>query len=179
MWASTEKGEAAATRGGLRARLHQLVTNAAIVRLVALSVGLTTLGLLGQCLATPARASPTALAAASAAPPIAATSAPFAASSIASAPVALAVPCTTGASANANDAGSANGSLVELNTATLEDLRRLPGIGPRRATAILELRAKLGGFRKLEDLMRVRGLGRGAMKRLRPLVTVNVGPPKS
>lgn len=178
MRASTENGEAAATRGGLRARLHQLVTNAAIVRLVALSVGLATLGLLGQCLATPARASPT-LAAASAPPAINATSATTAVST--TAPVPLAVPCTmaANANANANDAGSSNGSLVELNTATLEDLRRLPGIGPRRATAILELRAKLGGFRKLEDLMRVRGLGRGAMKRLRPLVTVNVGPPKS
>ena len=170
--------EAAAPRGGLRARLRHVLANAAIVRLVTLTVGLATLGFLGQCLATPARASAPLL------DPIT-TVAPVKPASSASAPTPATpvVPEAREATTNANGSDAsvvaAEDPRVELNTAKLEDLRRLPGIGPRRASAILELRAKLGGFRRLEDLMRVRGLGRGAMKRLRPLVTINTGPPKN
>ncbi|MFO0644384.1 MAG: helix-hairpin-helix domain-containing protein [Polyangiaceae bacterium] len=64
---------------------------------------------------------------------------------------------------------------VSLNTATFEDLRRLPGVGPKKAEAILALRAKIGKFRRPEDLMRVKGIGRGTFKKLRPLVTVTDG----
>jgi competence protein ComEA len=62
---------------------------------------------------------------------------------------------------------------VVLNTATLEDLRRLPGIGQKRADAILALRARLGRFRALEDLLKVKGLGRATLKRIRPLVRLD------
>jgi competence protein ComEA len=66
---------------------------------------------------------------------------------------------------------------VFLNTATLEDLRRLPGIGEKRATAIMALRARLGGrFRAVEDLLKVKGIGRTALKRLRPLVRLDPPP---
>jgi competence protein ComEA len=64
---------------------------------------------------------------------------------------------------------------VSLNTATFEDLRRLPGVGPKKAEAILALRAKIGKFKRPEDLMRVKGIGRGTFKKLRPLVTVSDG----
>ncbi len=63
---------------------------------------------------------------------------------------------------------------VELNRATAEDLRRLPGIGEKRAQAILELRAKLGQFRHLEELLRVKGIGRATLKKLRPLVRLDM-----
>ncbi len=59
---------------------------------------------------------------------------------------------------------------VYLNDATVEDLRRLPGIGDKRALAILELRAKLGRFKQVDDLLRVKGIGRATLKKLRPLV---------
>ncbi|MEO7111545.1 MAG: ComEA family DNA-binding protein [Polyangiaceae bacterium] len=62
---------------------------------------------------------------------------------------------------------------VTLNTATLDDLQRLPGIGPKRATAILQLRQKLGRFRQVEDLMRVKGVGRATLKKLRPIVRLD------
>jgi competence protein ComEA len=62
---------------------------------------------------------------------------------------------------------------VALNTATLDDLERLPGIGPKRAAAILELRQKLGRFRQVEDLMRVKGVGRATLKKLRPIVRLD------
>jgi competence protein ComEA len=65
-------------------------------------------------------------------------------------------------------------SPVILNTATAEDLLRLPGVGPKRAQAILELRSRLGGrFRQIDDLRRVKGVGRAMMKRLRPLVRLD------
>ncbi len=59
---------------------------------------------------------------------------------------------------------------VYLNEATTDDLRRLPGIGPKRALAILSLRRRLGHFRQIEDLLRVRGIGRRTLHKLRPLV---------
>jgi competence protein ComEA len=182
--------EATVSRGGLRARLGSLLTNAAVARLVTLTVGLATLGLMGQCLANPARASaPIAPAASSAAvlpalpsphaPPASATSTANATGAAADrAPPSVASEGLVRAAHDRDDAGAAldRAPLVALNSATVDDLRRLPGIGPRRANAILELRAKRGGFRRLEDLMHVRGLGRASMKRLRPLVTLSTGP---
>lgn len=65
---------------------------------------------------------------------------------------------------------------VVLNMATPEDLRRLPGIGQKRADAIAELRARLGRFRALEDLLKVKGIGRAMLKRLRPLIRLDPAP---
>ena len=49
---------------------------------------------------------------------------------------------------------------VILNQAGIPELRKLPGVGQKRAQAILELRAKLGGrFKKISDLLRVKGIG--------------------
>jgi len=84
----------------------------------------------------------------------------------------------------ANTAPHAHGSAsaedpVILNTAALDDLRRLPGIGQKRADAILALRAHLGRFRAIEDLLKVKGLGRATLKRLRPLVRLDPPPAPS
>jgi competence protein ComEA len=63
---------------------------------------------------------------------------------------------------------------VDLNTAGIDDLRRLPGVGQKRAEAILALRARLPGgrFRQIEDLLKVKGVGRAMLKRLHPLVRI-------
>jgi competence protein ComEA len=63
---------------------------------------------------------------------------------------------------------------VFLNQATVADLRRLPGVGAKRAQAILALRDRLGGFRLLEDLLKVKGIGRSSLKKLRPLVRLDL-----
>ena len=65
---------------------------------------------------------------------------------------------------------------VYLNQATLADLHRLPGIGPKRAEAILALRTRLGHFRQIEDLLKVKGVGRSSLKKLRPLVRLDPPP---
>lgn len=49
--------------------------------------------------------------------------------------------------------------LVNLNTATAEELDTLPGIGPALAQRIIESRAQEGPFRTVEDVLRVRGIG--------------------
>ena len=114
------------------------------------------------------------------APPISSASAPIAAA--AESPDAGAVPVTRPEllpeSPEARPPPSTRATPddpVELNSARLEDLRRLPGIGAKRAEAVLALRAHLPGgrFRQLEDLLKVKGIGRAMLKRLHPLVRIN------
>jgi competence protein ComEA len=62
---------------------------------------------------------------------------------------------------------------VYINHASVDELRRLPGVGPKRAEAILALRQRVGRFQRVEDLLRVKGIGRGAVKKWRPLVRLD------
>lgn len=62
---------------------------------------------------------------------------------------------------------------VVLNLATVEELCKLPGIGPSRANKILALRDKQGRFKSVRDLRKVRGIGVKSLKRLEPLVVLD------
>jgi competence protein ComEA len=66
---------------------------------------------------------------------------------------------------------------VYLNHASVDELRRLPGVGAKRAEAILVLRQRVGRFQRVEDLLRVKGVGRGAVKKWRPLVRLDAPSP--
>ena len=61
---------------------------------------------------------------------------------------------------------------LDLNTATLEQLDELPGVGPATAKAILAERGRRGRFRSVDDLLDVRGIGPAKLDALRDLVTV-------
>ena len=62
--------------------------------------------------------------------------------------------------------------VVNINSATAAELERLPGIGPARAKAILELRARVAHFTRVEDLLRVKGIGRATFRKLRPYLVL-------
>ena len=61
---------------------------------------------------------------------------------------------------------------LDLNTATVEQLTQLPGVGPVIAKAILDFRTKSGPSRRVEDLLAIRGITDRRLKELRPYVTV-------
>lgn len=61
---------------------------------------------------------------------------------------------------------------LDLNTATLEELMALPGIGEKTAAAILAFREEIGGFHYAEDLLRVRGIGSGKLNAIYDLICV-------
>ncbi len=65
---------------------------------------------------------------------------------------------------------------VVLNAATEEDLRKLPRVGPSRAKSILALRTKLGKFRSVNDLLRVKGIGRKTLEHLKPKMVLDPPP---
>ena len=69
------------------------------------------------------------------------------------------------------------GAAINLNTATVAQLETLPGIGKSTAERIVEYRQKNGGFKKVEDLMNVRGIGEKSFLKMKPLITVSA--PKS
>jgi comEA protein len=67
---------------------------------------------------------------------------------------------------------------LDLNTATIEELQQLPGIGPGTAKAIVQFRQKSGPFQRVEDLLVIHGISKARLEKLRPYVTVAPPAPK-
>lgn len=61
---------------------------------------------------------------------------------------------------------------VSINTATLEELVTLPGIGPKTAEKIIQYRMENGLFQSVEDLIRVKGIGEKKLEKIRDLVAL-------
>ncbi len=61
---------------------------------------------------------------------------------------------------------------VDVNTADVDELVRLPGVGPVRAAAILRLREAEGPFVSIDELLEVKGIGPVTLERLREHATV-------
>ena len=72
---------------------------------------------------------------------------------------------------------ASTGQTVNVNTASAAEFEALPGIGPKLAARIVEYREKHGSFKKVEDLMNVRGLGEKNFLKLKAQLTI--GAPKS
>ena len=70
----------------------------------------------------------------------------------------------------AEDASPQLVGTVNINTATPEQLELLPGIGEARAKAVIAMRKQRGGFKSVDELAEVKGIGEVALERLRPFV---------
>jgi competence protein ComEA len=77
-----------------------------------------------------------------------------------------------GSSTTGGGAGGGSGGLVNVNTATLDELEALPGIGPVLAQRIIDYREQHGPFGSVQDLLNVSGIGDSHLSDLEPLVTV-------
>jgi len=126
-----------------------------------------------------ARASvePSPLAALAAVAPLTATTASSAASGVqaqadARSPAAAREGTSESARAAASAGRTEDGKVI-LNLASSEDLRHLPGVGAKRAEAILALRARLGRFKQVNDLLRVKGIGVRGLKKIMPHVVLD------
>jgi len=67
---------------------------------------------------------------------------------------------------------------VNINTANLDELVALSGIGPAKAQAILDYRKAHGPFKSVDDLKNVKGIGAKRLEKLRSEITVGNVPPK-
>ena len=65
-----------------------------------------------------------------------------------------------------------SGGLININTATLQELQNLPGVGPVLAQNIVSFRETHGNFSSVDELIHVSRVGAATLERLRPLVTV-------
>ena len=79
-----------------------------------------------------------------------------------------------GAQTYSSSASKSNSSLaknsINLNTATLSDLDRLPGVGQVTAQSILDYRKQRGGFTSIDNLLEVKGIGPNKLEKIRPFV---------
>ena len=68
---------------------------------------------------------------------------------------------------------------LNLNTATKDELVALSGIGPAKAQAILDYRTQHGGFKSVDELKDVKGIGARRFEKLKPELTVAPAPVKT
>lgn len=63
--------------------------------------------------------------------------------------------------------------LVDINTATREDLLKLPNIGPVYAQRIIDYRNGVGKFQNIEELIKIKGIGKKRFEKLRPYLKIS------
>jgi comEA protein len=61
---------------------------------------------------------------------------------------------------------------VNINTATASELETLPRVGPKIAQRIIDFRTKNGNFKKVEEIMKVQGIGEKVFEEIKDLITV-------
>lgn len=69
--------------------------------------------------------------------------------------------------------GPALQGVVNVNTANLDELQLLPGVGEARAAAIISTRKTRGGFKSVGELVEVKGIGDALLENLRPFVRLS------
>jgi len=74
-----------------------------------------------------------------------------------------------------NGARPLHGLPVDINAATAEELRLVPGIGRRLSDRIVEKRGRSGGFREIDELAHVAGISGAKLERIRAFITISEG----
>jgi competence protein ComEA len=82
------------------------------------------------------------------------------------------VPSASGKSDTKSAATPTRAGKLNLNTATLQELDTLPGIGPVTAQAIIDYRNQNGAFKKIDDVKKVRGIGDSLYNQIKDLITL-------
>lgn len=90
-------------------------------------------------------------------------------------------PCPDGATAGGKPkaAGVTEDGKIILNEASVDELTRLPGVGQARAEAIVALRERLKGFRKVSDLLRIRGIGWRTLEKMKDKLVLDRKAPEA
>ncbi|MET0513861.1 MAG: helix-hairpin-helix domain-containing protein [Nitrospiraceae bacterium] len=89
------------------------------------------------------------------------------------------LPVMTEESTASVQTGGASVVRIDVNRATLSELTGLPGIGPTLAQRVIDYRRANGQFKKVDDLLLVKGIGRKKLERVRALVTIHHAPESS
>jgi competence ComEA-like helix-hairpin-helix protein len=66
---------------------------------------------------------------------------------------------------------------IDINVANVKELQELPGVGPVTAQRIIDMRQKSGRFKRVEDLLAIRGISQKKLDAMRSYVTVSAAPP--
>lgn len=87
------------------------------------------------------------------------------------------LPVLQGGSDSDSDAGGSEtapvaGGFININTATLDQLDTLPGIGPAIAQRIVDYREKIGGFKSIEEITQVSGIGEATFAKIKASISV-------
>jgi competence protein ComEA len=90
--------------------------------------------------------------------------------------VALAFMTSAGVALAAAKAAPAPTGKVNINTASVEQLATLPGVGEKLAARIVEYRQKSGGFKSPQELMNVKGIGEKNLQKLEAFLTTGEAP---
>ena len=75
----------------------------------------------------------------------------------------------------ADTTGSTAAGLIDINTASMDQLQQIPGVGPVLAQRIVTYREQNGGFQAVEQLTEVSGIGEATFAQMQPMVTVGAG----
>lgn len=86
--------------------------------------------------------------------------------------LAMAAVSTVSLKAAEKPAAATGGKLVNINTADAGQLVSLPQVGPKMAQRILDFRKTNGSFKRVQDLMKVKGIGEKVFAKLQPLITI-------
>lgn len=75
-------------------------------------------------------------------------------------------------SASSSETANSQRGKVNINSATVQQLTMLPGIGEIKATRIIEVREELGGYTSIDELLNVEGIGNALLEGIKPYIII-------